>query len=171
MRRQSSHTLQKQVAISTHMRCFSATCTSYWWTQPPPSKSTLCLNSLLSFYCSHFLSSWWIPPWPKYSSMTQDASTSELGADDLLQFFFLCRYLFCSSFFGEDAIFNEIFAGIVGLPSCIHFSASTLGCNLSEWWARNDHTWSMLRLLKCDHCCLQHRTLCSNRGAYDCSNA
>jgi hypothetical protein len=29
----------------------------------------------------------------------------------------------------------------------------------------------MLRLLKCDHCCLQHRTLCSNRGAYDCSNA
>jgi hypothetical protein len=43
--------------------------------------------------------------------MTQDASTRELGADDLLQFFFLCRYLFCSSFFGEDAIFNEIFAG------------------------------------------------------------
>jgi hypothetical protein len=49
--------------------------------------------------------------------MTQDASTRELGVDDLLQFFFLCRYLFCSSFFGEDAIFNEIFAGIVGLPS------------------------------------------------------
>jgi len=64
--------------------------------------------------------------------MTQDASTRELGADDLLQFFSLCRYLFCSSFFGEDAIFNEIFAGIVGLPSCIHFSTSTLGCNLSE---------------------------------------